>query len=225
MCFFGLAYQGDSEGLERAIRPLRALRPVIADSIEPMGYLELQAMNGIAPGGERRVWKGHFLRDLDAVAEGACIDALEHLPGTRSGLLIEALTGRALVEPEGGAAFGGRSALWDVTAVATWTDPADDDACIAWARRTADGFGTASIGGGYANYATSDEPVERIAATFGAERFGRLRMVKRRYDPDVVFGSEPHDPARLIAPGLPPRDPSAGVGGDAVRRLFTVRAP
>ena len=187
--YFGLAYQGDSEGLERAIRPLRALRPVIADSIGPMGYLELQAMNGIAPGGERQYWKGHFLRDLDAVAEGACIDALEHLPGTRSGLLIEALTGRALVEPEGGAAFGGRSARWDVTALSTWTDPADDDACIAWARRTADGFGTASIGGGYANYAPSDEPVERIAATFGAERFGRLRMVKRRYDPDVVFGS------------------------------------
>jgi FAD/FMN-containing dehydrogenase len=42
-------------------------------------------------------------------------------------------------------------------------------------------------GGGYANYASSDETDERVRAAFGAERFARLATIKRRYDPDNVF--------------------------------------
>ena len=42
-------------------------------------------------------------------------------------------------------------------------------------------------GGGYLNYMQADEPVERVRAAFGAERFERLRDVKRRYDPGNVL--------------------------------------
>jgi FAD/FMN-containing dehydrogenase len=32
-----------------------------------------------------------------------------------------------------------------------------------------------------------DEPLERVEAAFGAEKFTRLRELKRTYDPDNLF--------------------------------------
>ena len=51
------------------------------------------------------------------------------------------------------------------------------------------GYGEANSrsGGGYLNYMQADEPLERVRAAYGAERFERLRAVKRRYDPDNVL--------------------------------------
>ena len=33
----------------------------------------------------------------------------------------------------------------------------------------------------------SDEPLERVEAAFGVEKFARLREVKRKFDPGNVF--------------------------------------
>ena len=120
---------------------------------------------------------------IDAVATAAA----ETPPG-HSFLLLEAITGRARREPEGGAAFGQREARWNASALGIWEDPADDEANIAWVRRTADGLkGSSYSGAGYGNYAQADEPAERVKAAFGDERWDRLRAVKRRYDPDNLF--------------------------------------
>jgi FAD/FMN-containing dehydrogenase len=42
-------------------------------------------------------------------------------------------------------------------------------------------------GAGYANYAPVDETAERVRLSFGTERYERLKVVKRRYDPDNRF--------------------------------------
>jgi len=92
------------------------------------------------------------------------------------------------VEPAGGTAFAQRSAAWNASALAIWTEPDDDDAHIGWARRTADRLSIGSLNGaGYANYAPVDETIERIRLSFGADRFARLAAVKARYDPDNQF--------------------------------------
>jgi FAD/FMN-containing dehydrogenase len=44
-----------------------------------------------------------------------------------------------------------------------------------------------AVSGGYFNYMQADEPIERVRAAFGAEAFGRLRALKRRYDSDNVL--------------------------------------
>jgi len=109
-------------------------------------------------------------------------------PQYPSFVLFEAINGRARVEPDGGAAFGQREARWNVSAIAIWEDPAEDDANIAWARRTAAAIAPSSYSGaGYGNYASADETAERVRAGFGPERFVRLQAVKRRYDPDNRF--------------------------------------
>lgn len=181
-----LAYQGSAEAAEAVLRPLRAL-PIVHDSLGPMTYPELQAMSGILPFGLRHYWKGHFVRDLDAASIEAAVAATCR-SRSHSFVLLEALTGAAREEPEGGAAFGQRAARWNVTGLGIWEATLDDEAQIGWARHLADGLkGSSLTGAGYANYSSADETDERVRAAFGPQRFERLAAIKRRYDPDNVF--------------------------------------
>jgi FAD/FMN-containing dehydrogenase len=184
------SFQGSASDAEAAIEPLRALRalPGVTGEFRPVTYAELQSRTGILPFGLRHYWKGHFVRELDAAAIGAVIDATQNMPAGHSFLLLEAITGQARREPEGGAAFGQREARWNMSALGVWEDATHDDQNIAWVRRTADSLRPSSYSGaGYGNYAQADEPAERVRAAFGAERWARLVDVKRHYDPDNVF--------------------------------------
>ena len=182
-----IGYQGTAAEAEAAVAPLLAV-PGGTLALAEVTYPEIQSRTGTLPFGLRHYWKGHFVRELDAAAIDAVVTAMETVPEGSSFLLVEAITGRARSEPEGGAAFGQRAARWNVSALAIWQDPADDETHRAWARRAADAIGASSLSGaGYGNYATDDESQERILAGFGAERMARLVAVKRRYDPDNVF--------------------------------------
>ena len=185
-----LSFQGSAADAEAAIQPLRALPTLPGASAEfrQVTYAELQSRTGILPFGLRHYWKGHFVRDLDASAMDAVVAASGDTPPGHSFLLLEAITGRARHEPEGGAAFGQREARWNMSALGIWEDAAHDDENIAWVRRTADALRASSYSGaGYGNYAQADEPAERVRAAFGPERWARLVDVKRRYDPENVF--------------------------------------
>jgi FAD/FMN-containing dehydrogenase len=183
---FGV-YHGPLEAAEAAMAPLRAL-PNLSGDIVPITYPELQAVSGLMPFGLRHYWKGHFVRDLDESAIAATVAGMASATGQASFLLLEAITGRGRMEPDGGAAFGQREARWNASALAIWEDPADDDAQMAWARRVAGDLEASSLtGAGYGNYAPIDETAERVRRGFGDERFERLARVKRRYDPDNVF--------------------------------------
>ena len=180
-------YQGPLADADAAVARLRAV-PGLAGGFAAMSYPEIQAITGVLPFGLRHYWKGHFVRDLEPSAIEAVVGAMGDTPGAHSFLLIEAIGGQARIEPAGGAAFGQREARWNVSALGIWEDPAHDAAQIAWVRRTADALRPASLtGAGYGNYAPLDETDERVRAGFGAERYGRLRDVKRRYDPDNLF--------------------------------------
>lgn len=182
-----VVYQGTPEEAEAVIRPLRAL-PVVADGLTTMTYLEVQAMSGLLPFGLRHYWKGHFVRELDTATIESCVAATAVEPGSSSFILLEAMSGAARREPPGGAAFGQREARWNISGIAIWEDPAEDERQISWARDFADALKPASLSGaGYANYSPVDETPERIRAAFGSERFERLAAVKRRYDPDNAF--------------------------------------
>ncbi len=183
----GVAYAGAPEDAERALAPIRGLAAVVEDDVEPRSYLEVQAMNGRLPFGLRHYWKGHFLADLDTAAIDAITGRLDG-PGGSSGVLLEALSGTARRLDPDSAAFAARAARWNVSALAVWDDPAEDETQIAWARGVADALAPSSLaGGGYVNYMQHDEPPERALAAYGPERTDRLRAVKRRYDPENRF--------------------------------------
>jgi FAD/FMN-containing dehydrogenase len=182
-----LRFHGSREAAELAFSALTA-GAHWRGSIRSRTYVEIQS-DGTLPFGLRHYWKGHFLRELDQPAAAAIATAMRTAPGGSSSfVLLEAINGRARIEPAGGAAFGQREARWNASAIAIWEDPAVDDALIAWARRTADGLAVSSLtGAGYGNYAPFDETHDRVRAGYGPQRYARLRAVKRRYDPDNVF--------------------------------------
>jgi FAD/FMN-containing dehydrogenase len=152
-----------------------------------MTYLEVQEMSGRLPFGLRHYWKGHFLRELDGTAIAAAARAMQSAPGLAF-VLLEGITGVARDEPAGGAAFGQRSARWNVSGLAIWEDVGLDDVHLGWAREFADALRPSSLtGAGYANYAPADESPDRVRAAFGPETYSRLGRVKRRYDPDNLF--------------------------------------
>jgi berberine-like enzyme len=183
---FGV-YHGPLAGAEAAMSAMHGI-PNVSGGIMPITYPELQAISGLMPFGLRHYWKGHLVRDLDEPAIVAAVAGMATATSQASFLLLEAISGRGRIEPDGGAAFGQRAARWNASALAIWEDLADDEEQIAWARGVADGLAGSSLtGAGYGNYAPIDETADRVRRGFGDERFERLTQVKRRYDPDNVF--------------------------------------
>jgi FAD/FMN-containing dehydrogenase len=168
------------------LRRLRGAPGLLADRVTRRPYLELQGMLDL-PFGLRHYWKGHFVRELpDALLEE--IWRAVAPGGPRGSVLIEAIHGAAGRVPPEATAVGFREAAFNISALSIWEDPAADEAQIAWARATAATAEPYTLrGGGYLNYMQADEPLERVRAAYGDERFERLREVKRRYDPANVL--------------------------------------
>jgi hypothetical protein len=93
------------------------------------------------------------------------------------------------------AALGYRDAAFNVSAMASWTDPAHYEESIAWARETAAAIEPWSFSGGYANYMQADEPLDRVRATFGPESFARLQALKFPLRPGQRPAPEPEHSA------------------------------
>ncbi|MGH3038278.1 MAG: FAD-binding oxidoreductase [Gaiellaceae bacterium] len=170
-----------------ALRALRAGPGLVEDTVRRHTFLEQQRIFDSPYGENRHYWKGHFVRELPDELIDELLRRVVALPRVPGGILIESLHGapKDSDAPAGPAAF--RHAAFNVSAMATWQDPAHDEEHIAWARGTAAALEPWSLGGGYVNYMQADEPVERVRAAFGDEAFARLQALKRRYDPGNVL--------------------------------------
>jgi len=182
-----VAFSGPAADGEDAIQALRTL-PVLDDRVGPMSYGALQAYNALLPFGIRHYWKGHFVREMSDDVIAATAAAWATHPEPTGGILIELLSGVARREGAETASFGQRAAAANVSAIAAWRDASEDEAQIAWSRAFADALAPYSLtGGGYVNYATPDEPADRVRNAYGPERYDRLVAVKRRLDPTNRF--------------------------------------
>jgi FAD/FMN-containing dehydrogenase len=177
-----------SDADPEALRTLRSVPGLIDDSVRPQSFLDQQRVFDSAYGENRHYWKGHFVRELpDELIDELLVRivALGRPPG---GVLIESLHGAPKAADGTAGVVGFRRAAFNISAVATWQDPALDEQYIAWARDTAAAIEPWSYGsGGYVNYMQADEPIERVRGAFGDEAFARLQALKRRYDPKNVL--------------------------------------
>ena len=180
-----VAYFGEPEEGYEAIQPLMDGAAPVMDGLRPMYYAELQEIFGRMPFGLRNYWSGRFLRELpDELIE---LTAARFQPeDVRGTILLEPLYGAAKrVAPEA-TAFAGREASYNATFINTWIGPTEDEGNIELARSYSSALAPWAIGGGYINYA-SESVGDGLETEYGAERFARLREIKRRYDPENRF--------------------------------------
>lgn len=186
----------------QARRDLEALctfgEPILTD-LRPVPYPAWQrSFDAGAPDGQRYYYKNHLLRELpDAVVE-AIVAHGNDLPGAFTIIGIESLGGAIARVAPTATAFPHREAAFSLGIWGGWSDPADDDGVIAWARSLHAAARPHAMGA-YANYLGGDETGAGDAA-FGANG-DRLRAIETRYDPDGTFRAGPAGRARPPSSG------------------------
>jgi FAD/FMN-containing dehydrogenase len=181
------------------LRALRSAPGLLDDGVREHAFIGQQHLFNPPYGEDRNYWKGHFVRELpDELLDELLrrMGALGQPPGQ---VLIESLHGAPKDADPSTAALGFRDASFNISAMASWLDPALDEPYIEWARETAAALEPWSVSGGYVNYMQADEPVERVRAAFGDRSFERLQALKDRYDPDNVLRRNQNIPPRPVA--------------------------
>jgi FAD/FMN-containing dehydrogenase len=170
-----------------SLRALRSAPGLVADSVREHGFLEQQLVFDSAYGEDRHYWKGHFVTELSDELIDELVRRVRDFGRPPVHVLIESLHGAPKDVDGDLSALAYRRAAFNVSAMAVWADPLDDEEHVEWARATAGAIEPWSLGGGYVNYMQADEPLERVRAAFGPDAFERLQAVKRRYDPTNVL--------------------------------------
>ena len=178
---------------------LRTAPGLVSDGIRAQTFLEQQAVVDSPYGENRHYWKGHFVRELPDELIDELLQRIVAFGRPPGHVLIESLHGAPKdVDAELGP-ITYRRAVFNVSAMAVWTNPDEDEQHIAWARETAAAIEHWSLGGGYANYMQADEPLERVRAAFGDGAFERLQALKTQFDPTNVLRRNQNIPPRAVA--------------------------
>ena len=178
-------------GLGRGSRGAAALRSapgLVGDGLRRHPFLGSSDVFDSAYGEDRTLLEGPLrARAARRADRRAARNASSRWAARPDSMLIESLHGAPKDADATSGAVGFRQAAFNISAMATWQNPALDQQYIAWARDTAAAIEPWSVGGGYVNYMQADEPIERVRAAFGDEAFERLQTLKRRYDPTNVL--------------------------------------
>ena len=171
---------------EQLGRPLHTATRVLGETVGRTSYVDLQT--GPERVRQRAYWKSSLLREigddvLDAFVEAAITANGE---GERASVELIALGGAIARVRDGDSAYGHRDAVLDFLAISGWTDPAEDEARMSAARAAWQQVTRFSDAGVYVNN-LGLEGLERVRQAYGAEKFDRLALVKRRVDPENVF--------------------------------------
>lgn len=178
-------YHGTMADGEAALQPLREIGEPIADAIGPHSYTGWQqGFDGLLTPGARNYWKSH---NFGAFTDGMIDTFVEYgttLPTTESEIAIALLGGAINDVPVDATAYPHRNAEFLMNLHTRWTDPEQDDECVAWARECYDAMAPHATGGVYVNF-ISEEVGEEHAAYRG--NYDRLGELKRKYDPENLF--------------------------------------
>jgi FAD/FMN-containing dehydrogenase len=184
---FVICYNGPIDEGERVIRPLREYGPPLADQVGPMAYTQLQSMldEGF-PSGLQVYWRSDFLSGLGDETVDAIVARHATVASPLSATLIEQFGGAVKRIGREETAFDYRDADYNLVIISRWTDPADSERHIAWARSFREQM-QPHTRGVYVNYLGVGEGEDRVRAAYGAAKYDRLVALKNAYDPANLF--------------------------------------
>ncbi len=184
---FAACYSGDPTKGQHAMAPLRALGKPIADVIAPHPFLAWQTiLDPLLAPGMRNYWKSHSFTTISDGAIDALIDFALKLPSPECEIAFAQLGGAINRVPAGATAYPHRDLQYVVNIHTRWSNAADDQACIAWARGLFDALTPHATGGVYVNFMPEDEAQRVRAGAYGVN-YERLARLKAKFDPDNLF--------------------------------------
>ena len=182
------AYSGSVEDGEAVVQPLRELGEPILDMSGPWPWVGLQSgFDALFPAGDLRYWKSRALADLTPEAIDEIVGFAARRPTAATDVTIWHHGGAMSRVGETDTAYAGRDAAFLATVEANWTDPAQSDDAIGWARELWAALEKHSTGGVYLNFpGLGEEQDALVRAGYGAN-CDRLAELKARYDPANLF--------------------------------------
>ncbi|HEX3788653.1 MAG TPA: FAD-binding oxidoreductase [Pseudonocardiaceae bacterium] len=184
----GFVWVGDpAEG--RSLLPgMRALGRPTAERVSELSYVELQTRDDTAGRHAlRRYSKGHYLRALPDQAIKAFLlrGSVDGYQPDLPNVGLQAYGGAIGDVPDADAAFSHRGTLFEYGAGISWTDPAEDQARIALARRA--GAALEPFASGVYVNALSDDGAEGVRRAYPPAKLARLTALKDSFDPHNIF--------------------------------------
>ena len=186
--FAFVVYAGDTAAAERAVAPIRAIAPPIADLLKPMPYPEIYP----PPDGEYHPLAADrtmFVDRVDRQVAKTVVDrTIEHTRTSgaqMAGAQLRVLGGAVARVPADATAYALRSSRIMVNLFSIYGAPDEAAAHEAWIAKLAAELEQGDKGA-YANF-LSDDGADRIRSAYPGNTWDRLRQVKRRYDPTNLF--------------------------------------
>jgi hypothetical protein len=193
-----VAYAGDVEEGERAIAPLRALAPPLADFVRPISYPEIyppdeEGYHPMAAG------RNLFIDALDHSIAETIVAYLEDSTAPMRVAQLRVLGGAVDRVSAGTTAFAHRTRRIMVNVAAVYQDPSERSAHEEWTER----FATVLRKGDPSAYIgfVGDEGPEKVRAAYPGPTWERLQAVKARYDPTNLFRLNQNIPPQAKDPG------------------------
>lgn len=186
--FVGLVacWSGDPAEGEEQFKVFHDVAEVKAEHVGLVPYPAINAaFDGLFPTGIRQYWKGNFVKELTDEAIAAHVQHGPNAPTVSSSMHLYPINGACQDVAADATAFGHRDANFAMVVLAASDDPANDAAITKWVRDYSDAVTPYSEPGGYINF-MDDDDVGRVVDNFGGN-YGRLRKLKRQYDPDNLF--------------------------------------
>ena len=186
LCGIAVCHAGeDADQAEADIRALRRFGSPVADMLQRMPYPVVNTGADWLFPGALGYWKSAFFSELSDPAVEAMTTAFEQAPSELCVLGIEDFHGAVTRVPPTATAYPHRQPGYNLLLISQWTDPAQTDTGIAWARDTFDALAPYLAERSYTNYLSADDH-DRVRQAYGPN-YQRLVELKRRYDPGNVF--------------------------------------
>ena len=187
-------YVGDIDEGRQVLAPLLEYGPPAVNLVQPMPYVAVQQLIDEAnPPGRLNYWTADFLAELPDKAIDELVELAARPVSPFTQLLLVAGGGAIAEVDDNATAFGQRDAPWNVHWLSAWEDEADSERNIAYTREVAAAMKPWTTGKVYLNY-IGEEGSERVASSFGPEKYARLRQIKKVWDPTNLFSQNQNIP-------------------------------
>jgi FAD/FMN-containing dehydrogenase len=180
-------HTGSPEQADRELRPFIAFGSPLMVEVAEMPYPVMNTLLDAGfPDGARNYWLSSFTSGLSDALIDTVVERFASVPSPMTSILVEHFHGAVTRVGPTDTAVPHRDESFNLLIPTVWTDPAADEANIAWARGTFAAARPAFATGRWLNYLGDDQADDAIRAAYGPNH-ARLQEVKRRYDPDNVF--------------------------------------